>query len=51
MAVIQVSACRCERCNHEWVPKRNTMELPKVCPKCKNPYWNVPKRDRTKAAA
>lgn len=32
----------CERCKHEWVPR--TEKEPTVCPKCKSPYWNVPKR-------
>lgn len=29
---------KCERCGHEW--KRRSADLPKVCPKCKSPYWN-----------
>ena len=29
---------KCGRCNHQWV-QRATL-LPKVCPKCKSPYWN-----------
>lgn len=28
----------CNRCNHEWIPRKD--ELPKTCPKCKSPYWN-----------
>ena len=28
----------CKRCQHTWLPRRNN--LPKVCPKCKSPYWN-----------
>src|SRR6478752_454589 len=39
---IQVWGYRCERCGHEWVP-RNDAE-PRVCPKCKSPYWNRPRR-------
>jgi hypothetical protein len=35
----------CERCGHEWLPRDRETEIePKVCPKCKNPYWNVPRR-------
>ena len=30
------------RCGHEWVP-RDSKE-PKVCPKCKSPYWDRPKK-------
>lgn len=30
---------RC-RCGHEWIPRG---EKPRVCPKCKSPYWDRPK--------
>lgn len=39
---IEVDGFRCERCGHEWV-KRKTDE-PMVCPKCKSPYWDRPKK-------
>jgi rubrerythrin len=32
----------CKRCGHLWSPKTNN--LPKVCPKCKNPNWNKTKK-------
>lgn len=38
----------CQRCgygkdvNHPWIPR--TEKTPKVCPKCKNPNWNKPKK-------
>lgn len=35
--------CKCERCGHEWVPRDYENE-PAVCPKCKSPYWNKPRR-------
>lgn len=35
---------RCERCSHEWPARHKNAELPTVCPKCHNPYWNKPKR-------
>ena len=38
----QVTAYRC-RCGHEWVP-RNKGERPVVCPKCKSPNWDRPKK-------
>ena len=41
MAKIQLTEYRCERCDHEWVPRAE--ESPRVCPKCKGPYWDVPK--------
>ena len=34
---------RCERCQHEWVPRDFDQE-PSVCPKCKSPYWNRPRK-------
>lgn len=40
---ITVMGYRCERCTHEWVPKDANHE-PSVCPKCKSPYWNRPRK-------
>lgn len=37
---ITVMGFRCERCDHEWVPRKDTEVEPKVCPKCKSPYWD-----------
>lgn len=33
---------KCIRCLHKWFPRRQN--LPKVCPKCKSPYWNKKRR-------
>jgi len=44
MAKITLEGYRCERCGHEWVAR--CKEEPRVCPKCKSPYWNVPKKDK-----
>ncbi len=38
--MIKINGWRCERCSHEWAP-RNKEEKPKVCPKCKSPYWET----------
>lgn len=48
MAKVQllVWGFRCERCGHEWVPRRE--EEPRVCPSCKSPYWNRPRKDTGK---
>lgn len=35
----EVEGFRCERCGHMWVP-RNIVDIPRVCPKCKSPYWD-----------
>lgn len=40
---ITVMGFRCERCNHEWIP-RDVEQEPAVCPKCKSPYWNRPRK-------
>jgi len=40
---ITVDGFKCERCEHKWIP-RDVKEKPKVCPKCKSPYWDVPRR-------
>ena len=40
---ITVMGYRCERCSHEWIPRHAAQE-PAVCPKCKSPYWNRPRK-------
>jgi predicted Zn-ribbon and HTH transcriptional regulator len=35
---------KCDRCGYEWTPRKK--EKPIVCPKCKSPYWNIPKNDK-----
>ena len=44
MAKIKVQGYRCERCLHEWVPRRSSTTEPRTCPKCKSPYWDTPRR-------
>ena len=39
----RVTAYRCERCEYEWLPRKQDAPLPTVCPKCKSPYWNRPR--------
>lgn len=43
MPKVQIWGYRCERCSHEWVPRDKASE-PRVCPKCKSPYWNTPRK-------
>ena len=38
---ITVFGYRCTRCDHTWVPRGGT--APRVCPKCKSPYWDRPR--------
>lgn len=42
---ITVMGFRCERCSHEWIPKGDPDSEPSVCPKCKSPYWNRPRKN------
>lgn len=44
MARIKLDGFECERCGHQWVP-RERGEEPRVCPKCKSPYWDRPRKD------
>lgn len=46
MSKVQLMGCHCQRCEHEWLPRKNSICLPKVCPKCKSPYWDTPKERR-----
>lgn len=41
---ITVMGFRCERCSHEWLPRGDLEQEPRVCPKCKSPYWNRPRK-------
>jgi len=40
---IVITKLHCLRCGHVWVPNKEDVT---VCPRCKNPYWNLPKRKR-----
>jgi predicted Zn-ribbon and HTH transcriptional regulator len=46
MAKIMLQGYQCERCEHTWIPREASTEEPKVCPKCKSPYWNTPRREK-----
>jgi len=35
---IRILGNKCYRCGHEWKSQKQ-QERPKVCPKCKSPYW------------
>ena len=39
---ITVDGFLCERCGHKWIPKNK--EYPTVCPNCKSPYWDRPRK-------
>ena len=46
MKVWETVAYRCERCYHIWLP-REMEQVPRVCPKCKSPYWDRPRKTPT----
>lgn len=41
-ASVLIIGNRCYRCRHEWRPN-NISIMPRVCPKCKSPYWDRPR--------
>ena len=43
MVKFEVEGFQCERCKHKWVP-RNIKDTPRVCPRCKSPYWDRKKQ-------
>lgn len=47
IGIVMLQGARC-RCGHEWLPRSRgddgTVERPTVCPKCKSPRWDKPKR-------
>ena len=43
---ITLDGYRCERCRHEWLPRTKKKEDPIICPKCKSPYWNKPRKNK-----
>ena len=43
MGTVQRTYFVCERCGHEW-PPRDATKKPTVCPKCRSPYWDKPRK-------
>ena len=42
-----VTAYRCLRCGHEWVPMNlHQKEQPRMCPRCKTVNWDRPRKER-----
>ncbi|MGO9646140.1 MAG: hypothetical protein ACLPY5_15520 [Candidatus Bathyarchaeia archaeon] len=39
---IEVEGYECTRCGHQWIPRSD--DHPTICPKCKSPYWDRPKK-------
>jgi predicted Zn-ribbon and HTH transcriptional regulator len=41
--IFKLPTAHCNQCEWEWTPR---ISLIGVCPKCKSPYWNQPKREK-----
>jgi len=48
LGMVMLPGCRC-RCGHEWLP-RGPDDKPRVCPRCKSPNWDRPKKFERKRA-
>lgn len=51
MGEIKINGYICERCGHTWISRINERKLnkkPLVCPLCKSPYWNIPRKNKKK---
>ena len=48
MSVALTSGDRCYRCGYTWKAKSKT--IPLICPRCKSPYWDRPRRKRKDSA-
>lgn len=44
MGKVTLQGYKCERCGHVWVPRSTTDDTPTICPKCKSPYWDKPRK-------
>lgn len=44
MAKIKINGYECERCRHQWRPRKTTQGDPIICPSCKSQYWNKPRK-------
>ena len=43
MGEIKLDGYLCERCEHTWLGRNGSNPL--VCPRCKSPYWNTPRKN------
>lgn len=51
MGEIKLDGYICERCEHTWVSRSTSEGKPTVCPKCKSPYWDTPRKLKVKRPA
>jgi len=38
---VNIPKFECKRCSHKWSPRQSEIRM---CPKCKSPYWDTPKK-------
>ncbi len=55
MPMTTIQGYECLRCGHMWRPrgldpKEKNPQDPKVCPKCKSAWWNVPREKKVMAS-
>lgn len=47
MGKVMLEDYKCELCGHTWIPRSKIDENPTICPKCKSPYWDKPRKVNT----
>lgn len=56
MGEITFKGFKCERCEHIWAPRQaldsaEPTARPRVCPKCKSAWWDVPRKEKSKPSS
>lgn len=46
----EVEGYECSRCGHRWIPRTKTDTEPTICPRCKSPYWDKPRKIEEKSS-
>jgi len=42
---VTITKIECLRCGHTWIARKEEKDI-KICPKCKSPYFNIPRREK-----
>jgi len=45
MKNVNIQQMNCLRCGHIWTPRQAEV---RICPKCKSPYWDRPRKESGK---
>ncbi len=43
--IVKLTELHCNQCNNNWNPRIKDVRM---CPECKSPYWDAPKREKRK---